>query len=403
MRSIYRLSARKLPSLTAPGRYPDGNCLYLQVARPRKAGEQHGGRSWIIRYHAPDTGKVREMGLGPLLNVSLEEARERTAAAHSLIKSGTDPLADRETRRAVASNARTFGSYADDFLEKSLTGLKNAKHRAQWGATLRTYCKPIWGKLLPAITTDDVFACLDPIWDDKNETAKRLRGRIEHVLSAAKVDGFRDGLNPARWHDNLQPKFKNRTKKAKKHHAAVPFEDMPAFMVELRKLNSTSARALEFVILTAVRTGEARLALWGEIDFDDKTWTIPAERMKGNVTEAHVVPLSDRAIEVLKAMKPGAPDDHIFKVSRDARTRGKPLSDQALLQVVRGIREGFTTHGMRSSFRDWIGEETNYPHDLAEMALAHTIKNKAEAAYRRRKGLEKRRPMMADWASYLAS
>jgi integrase len=238
-------------------------------------------------------------------------------------------------------------------------------------------------------------------------TAKRVRGRIENVLSAAKVDGYRDGLNPARWQDNLAPKFKNRKQKAKKHHAAVPFEEMPAFMVELKKLSSTSARALEFVILTAVRTGEARKATWSEIDFDEKTWTIPASHMKRtkqtDEPEDHCVPLCDRAIEILEKLKPGKPDELIFKVTRDARTRGKALSDQAMLEVVRGIREGFTTHGMRSSFRDWVGEVTNYPSDLGELALAHKIKNATEAAYRRRKGLEKRRPMMGDWASYLAA
>lgn len=406
MRSVYRLSARKLPSLTAPGRYPDGNCLYLQVAKPRRRGERNGGRSWIVRYHAPDTGKVREMGLGPLLNVSLEAAREKTAAAHSLIKSGVDPLEDRNSKRAVFSKTRTFGDYAEHYCKTVLTGLKNPKHRAQWESTLKTYCKPMWKKLLHTITMDDVFACIDPVWDEKTVTAKRLRGRIENVLSAAKVDGYRDGLNPARWQDNLAPKFKNRKQKAKKHHAAVPFEEMPAFMVELQKLKSTSARALEFVILTAVRTGEARKATWNEIDFEEKTWTIPAGHMKKtkqtDEPEDHCVPLCSRALVILQSLKPGEPDEPIFKVTRDARTRGKQLSDQALLEVVRGIREGFTTHGMRSSFRDWVGEVTNYPSDLGELALAHKIKNATEAAYRRRKGLDKRRPMMADWASYLA-
>ena len=388
MRALYRLTARKVTTLAKPGRYADGGNLYLQIG--------NGGKSWIFRYRQRGTGRVREMGLGPVQTISLQEARQRAASAHSLIASDLDPLADRRSRRAVASNARTFGDYTEEFLKSALTGFKNEKHKAQWGATLKTYAKPLWPMLLPEITSEAVRQVLDPIWDAKPETARRVRGRIERVLSAAKADGLRDGENPARWKDNLQAHFESRKKPANKHHSAIPFEDMPAFMRDLRKLASTSARALEFAILTAARSGEVRGMRWFEINFTDKTWTVPAERMK--MKKEHIVPLTDRAIEILRGLKHGKPGDLVFKGAKP----GEPLSDAALLMCLRGIRPGFTTHGFRSSFSDWRGDKTDFPRELAEFALAHKIEDKAEAAYRRKTAIERRREMMAAWQAYLA-
>ena len=251
-------------------------------------------------------------------------------------------------------------------------------------------------EFLADITTADVFGCLDPIWDKKNETARRLRGRIERVLSAAKAQGLREGENPASW-ENLKPLFEGRKKPSVTHHPALPYKEAPAFMRELRKLTSTSALALEFLILCAARSGEVRLACWHELDLDAKKWTVPAVRMKAN--KAHEVPLSDRAVAILKSIKRGRPTELIFKGAKAT----EPLSDTALLMCLRGIRPGFTTHGFRSTFSDYIGDETEYPRDLREFALAHKIPNEVEAAYRRSTGFEKRRKMMADWASYLAT
>jgi integrase len=390
MRQLYRLNARKIAGLNTPGRYADGHLLFLQV-RPN-------GRSWVMRYHAPN-GKVRELGLGSVLVVSLQEARERRDAAYALLRAGTDPLADKASKRAVASNARTFGDFTDEYLKTALTGFRNEKHKWQWRQTLEKHAKPIWKMFLRDVTTADVYAVLDPIWDGKNETARRLRGRIERVLAAAKAKGQREGENPASW-VNLKPLFENRNRPAVTHHPALPYKEAPAFMRELRKLTSTSARALDFLILCASRSGEVRGMRWNEIDLGvAKKWTVPALRMKGKNPKDHEVPLTDQAIAILKSMKRGKPNDLVFPGAKP----GEPLSDTALLMCLRGIRPGFTSHGFRSTFTDWVGDETEFPRDLREFALAHKIPNEVEAAYRRGDALEKRRQMMADWASYLAS
>jgi len=372
--------------LAKPGRYADGFCLYLQIG--------NGGRSWIMRYRAP-SGRVREMGLGSAKIISLQQAREARDAAYALLRAGLDPLKEKSSKREIASNARTFGDFAGEYLKLALTGFRNEKHKWQWRQTLEKYCKPIWKVFLADITTADVFDCLDPIWDKKNETARRLRGRIERVLSAAKAQGLRDGENPASW-GNLKPLFEGRKKPAVTHHPALPYKEAPAFMRELRKLTSTSALALEFLILCAARSGEVRLARWDEFDLDTKKWSVPAGRMKAN--KAHDVPLPDRAVAILQGIKRGKPHDLVFKGAK----AGEPLSDTALLMCLRGICPGFTTHGFRSTFSDYIGDETEHPRDLREFALAHKIPNEVEAAYRRSTGFEKRRKMMVDWAAYLS-
>lgn len=388
MRALYRLNARKVQTLTKPGRHADGNCLYLQIG--------NGGKSWILRYRQRGIGRVREMGLGAVRVVSLQEARQRTTAAHSLIANGVDPLTDRKTKRAVASKARTFGDYCDEFLESALAGFKNAKHKYQWRATLKNYAAPLRPLLLKDVSTEDVRQVLEPIWHTKSETARRLRARIERVLSAAKAAGLREGENPARWKDNLQPHFGTQ-KRTEKHFPAIPYAEMPAFMAELRKLKSTSALALEFLILTVARSGEVRGMRWSEVDFDERLWIVPGERMK--MKKEHRVPLTDRALEILRAIKRGKPGELVFKGAKP----GEPLSDTALLMCLRGIRPGFTSHGMRSSFADWRGDETEFPRELAELALAHKIEDETERAYRRSDALKRRRDMMSAWQDYLAA
>lgn len=388
MRALYRLTARKVQTLNAPGRYADGGNLYLQIG--------NGGKSWIFRYRQRTTGRVREMGLGAVRMVPLQEARQRAAAAHSLIANDLDPLTDRRSKRAVASKARTFGDYCDEFLESALTGFKNEKHKYQWKATLKDHAAPLRPMLLKDITTEDVRQVLEPIWHTKSETARRLRARIERVLSAAKAAGLRDGENPARWKDNLQAFF-GKQQRAKKHFPAIPYPEMPAFMVELRKLKSISALALEFLILTVARSGEVRGMRWSEVDSDEKLWIVPGERMK--MKKEHRVPLCNRALEILRGLKRGKPNDLVFKGAKP----GEPLSDTALLMCLRGIRPGFTSHGMRSSFADWRGDETEFPRELAELALAHKIEDETERAYRRSDALKRRREMMVAWQDYLAA
>jgi len=400
MRQIDRLNARSIAGKNTPGRYADGHLLFLQV-RPN-------GKSWIMRYRAP-SGKVRELGLGSVLKVSLKDAREARDAKYKLLRAGIDPLADKTTKRADAANAVDFGEFlvgykrgnksVKGYFESALTGFRNEKHKWQWRQTLEKHAKPIWKKSLREITTADVFECLDPLWDSKNETARRLRGRIERVLAAAKAKGLRDGENPASW-VNLKPLFENREKPAVTHHLALPYKEAPAFMRELRKLTSTSAKALEFLILCASRSGEIRTARWHEFDLAAMKWVIPKERMKAkNLKEAkdHEVPLTDRAVAILKSLKRGKPTDLVFPGAKP----GEPLSDTALLMCLRGLRPGYTSHGFRSTFTDWIGDTTDYPRDLREFALAHKIPDEVEAAYRRSTGFEKRRKMMADWASFL--
>jgi integrase len=388
MRAFFKLTARGVASTNTPGRYSDGGGLYLSII--------NGGKSWIFRYRDRTTGKPRDMGLGPVALVSLADARQKAANARAMLEDGADPLADRQAKRSIVTGAKTFGGYCGEFLAGATAGFRNAKHRAQWRSTLETYAKPIWTKALHTITTEDVKACLDPIWESRHETARRVRGRIERVLSAAKAAGLREGDNPAAWRDNLQP-FYGSQRKAQKHHAALPYADMPAFMRELRARDSVSAKAVEFAILTAARSGEVRGLRWQEIDFAAKLWTVPADRMK--MKREHRVPLTDRAIAILESLRTdkSKPDHFAFPGAR----RDEPLSDMALLEAVRQLRPGVTTHGMRSSFRDWAGDCTAFPRDVAEAALAHKIKDATEAAYRRSDALARRRELMQAWGDFL--
>jgi integrase len=340
------------------------------------------------------------MGLGPLHAVGLPEARDRAAAQRGLLSQGMDPIAarDKEMQRKAeeAAKAVTFAYCAASYVESHKAGWRNPKHADQWTNTLETYANPVVGTLpVQAVDNGLVMKVLEPIWTAKPETASRLRGRIEAVLDWAKVRGYRDGENPARWKGQLKHQLPALSKKGRvKHHKAMPFTEVPAFVSRLRAIPAIAARCLEFVILTTARTSEATNAMPEEIDIANATWTIPASRMKAKVE--HRVPLSPRALEIAKellALNAGC----LFPGPRT----GKPLSNMAMLQLLDRMEVDVTTHGFRSSFRDWAAERTAFPHEVCEMALAHTINNQAEAAYRRGDLFEKRRKLMDAWADHI--
>jgi integrase len=391
VRETNKLTPLKVARLKQPGRYGDGHGLWLQVS-------EQGSKAWLFRYMRD--GRARQMGLGALHTVSLQEARAKARQARQVLLDGLDPIDvkhERRTRtRLEKARALTFKQCADDYLGAHAGAWKNLKHRAQWSATLDAYAHPLIGALPVAeIDTALILKILRPIWQEKPETASRLRGRIERILDWATVQEFRRGENPARWRGHLDALLPAKTKvRAVKHHPALPYVELPAFMAALRKRDSISARALEFTILTATRTGEAIGARWDEIE--GTVWTIPAERMKAG--RPHRVPLSDRALAIIEAL-PRESSGLVFPGSR-----GASISNMAMLELLRGMNgNGYTTHGFRSTFSDWAREQTGYPRDVIEMALAHAIKDKSEAAYRRGDALEKRRRLMADWARYCES
>jgi integrase len=358
-----------------------------------------GAKSWILR--VPIGGKRREMGLGPFPEVTLATARNRAREARELVRGGVDPIQrQREAAsalRAAVAKALTFDNCADSYISAHEAGWRNVKHAQQWRNTLKTYATPVFGSLLVRdVELSHVLAALEPIWTEKNETASRLRGRIELVLDWATARGLREGLNPARWRGHLDKLLAKPSKvNGREHHAALPVGDVGAFMARLREVEGMGARALEFAILTAARSGEVRGAKWTEIDLRAKVWTVPAERMKAG--KEHRVPLSDAALALLKALP---------KVDKPVLLFPSPkrgvLSDMTLTAVTRRMEVDAVPHGFRSTFRDWAAERTNYPREAAEMALAHTIGDKVEAAYRRGDLFEKRRAMMSDWAAFLA-
>lgn len=380
-RLVNRLTARAIAARSAPGYYPDGDGLYLQVA----AG---GTKSWIFRYTRQ--GRAREMGLGPLAVVSLADARQAALQARRQLVAGVDPI-DARKRAQAAQTGLTFGACADTYIADHRAGWKNAKHAAQWSTSLTNHAAALRALPVAQVATDDVLAVLQPIWATKNETATRIRERIGRILDWATVKGYRTGENPARWRghlDKLLPPV--RAVRKETHFAALPYAAVPAFMTTLRERSSVSARALEFLILTAARTAEVRLAAWSEIR--DDRWVVPAEHTKGG--REHVVPLSDRALEILAGVK-RTKHAEIFASHKGAMTDG------ALLALLEKMGFGHVTvHGFRSSFRDWAAETTHFPNEVAEMALGHAIRDDAEAAYRRGKLLAKRRELMQAWADY---
>ncbi|MDX2205755.1 MAG: integrase arm-type DNA-binding domain-containing protein [Hyphomicrobiaceae bacterium] len=387
-----KLTALKVSKLKAPGRYGDGGGLWLQVS-------QSGTKSWLFRFMIE--GRARQMGLGAVHTVGLADARARAQAARALLLDGLDPIEAREKRkadqRAEVAKRVTFRDAADRYIAAHAAGWRNAKHAAQWRATLDLYAFPVIGDLSVAtVETAHVLRILEPIWAAKTETASRVRGRIEAVLDWAAARRHRAGDNPARWRGHLDKLLPARAKVQRiAHHPAMPFAQLPLFMAELRARGGLSARALEFTILTAARTGETIAATWVEVDLEAAVWTVPAGRMKSG--REHRVPLSKQACSLLHALPRVKGSAFVFPGGR----AGRGLSNMALLEQLRGMRgRGLTVHGFRSAFRDWCGECTNFPREVAEAALAHVVGDKAEQAYRRGDALEKRRELMAAWAAF---
>lgn len=389
-RAINRLSARAVSTLSRPGLHSDGAGLYLRV-------DPSGAKRWcfIFRWH----GKRTELGLGSLLTVSLADARERVREARKAILDGENPM-DRRRREQASRGLHTFGALADKLIEDLSPQWKNKVHRAQWKTTLQIDAAPLRPLAVSAITTEDVLGVLKPIWGKKPETASRLRGRIERVLDAAKAKGLRVGENPARWKGHLALLLPQRQKLTRGHHAAMPFDQVPAFIAELRSLNTIAARALEFTILNAVRTGETIGAEAEEFDRGELVWTVPAARMKAG--SIHRVPLSERAKKIVEELWPVSGTGYIFRSPMVRKgSPAKPLSNMAMLELLHDLgHKDVTVHGFRSSFRDWAGECTNYPREVAEAALGHTVGDAAERAYRRGDALAKRRKLMDAWARY---
>ncbi len=388
-RNIHKLSARAVETLKAPGRHSDGGNLYLSIS-------DNGGRRWVFMYRR--AGKQREMGLGSASRAGISLARARTLAAEARATraAGLDPLEARKARLQADRAVPSFGQCADSYIETHSTHWRNDKHVAQWKMTLTTYCAQIRHLPIDEVDTEAVLKVLQPIWHRRPDTAKRLRGRIERVLDATAVRGFRTGDNPARWRGHLQNLLAKPKLLTRGHHAALPYDQLPRFMMQLRARECVAARALEFAILTACRSGEVRNAQWAEIDLGKAVWVIPASRMKAG--KEHRVPLSDRAIAILTALQEVRTSDFIFPGTRS----GKPLSGMAMAMQLRRMKAAdITVHGFRSTFRDWASEKTSFPPEVCEQALAHTIGNKTEAAYRRGDVLAKRQKLMQAWADFI--
>jgi integrase len=383
-RKINRLNARAVATISKHGRHADGGGLYLSIS-------PNGGRRWVFLYRWH--GKPTEIGLGSARDVTLARAREFASQARAKLAEGIDPKHARK-----ATEGATFGECADRVIEAMRPSWRNGKHAAQWQMTLRDYAAPLRGLPADKIATDDVLSVLKPLWNEKPETASRLRGRIERVLDAAKAQGLRTGENPARWRGHLDQLLPKRQKLTRGHHAAMSYLDLPAFMSDLQARQATAALALEFAILTAARSGEVLGARWDEIDLDHGVWAVPATRMKAG--REHRVPLSRRALKIVEALHAAREGDFVFP----GQKTGKPLSAMALEMVLRRMKiDGATVHGFRSTFRDWAAESTNFTNEVCEAALAHVIENKAEAAYRRGDLFDKRHKLMEAWAAYCAA
>jgi integrase len=370
----------------APARYADGGGLYLSVRK----GDS---RQWVYLYRWQ--GKLKEMGLGGVRDFPLKAAREKAEAARTLTKNGIDPLAAKRETAAKEAAAKSFGVFALEYLDSIESGFRNEKHRWQWRQTLTAHCKPVWDLPLDRVDVDGVLECVQPLWETKQETASRLRGRIERVLDAAKARRLRSGENPAAWRGNLKLLLPKRAKLSRGHHPALPYIELPTFIADLRKRDAMAALALEFTILTAARTGEVLGARWGEIDFDTSLWTVPAARMKAG--REHRVPLNKRAVEVLEKVSQIRTCELVFPGPR----AGKALSNMSMIMLLRRMNGGeLTVHGFRSAFSDWASEVSPFSAETRETALAHQIANKVEASYRRGDALEKRRAMMESWGAF---
>jgi integrase len=386
MRQLKRLTTRTVAALSKPGRHADGGNLYLTIT---KTGASVSSKRWTFMYVFGD--RQREAGFGPAATVTLAEAREKAARYRSLLAKGIDPLEAKKGAREAAAARKTFGQCADELIKSKRREWRSAIHATQWRTTIDSYCKPILGRPVDEIDTGAVLAVLQPLWATIPETASRLRGRIEAVLDYAKAHGLRLGENPAAWRGHLALILPKRQKLTRGHHAAMAYRDVPEFIAGLRERESIHALALELAILTAARSGEVLGARWAEFDLDGKVWTIPAGRMKAGI--AHRVPLSSRAMAIAGRMAEIRSGDLVFPGQR----RGRPVSGMTLARLCPG---GATVHGFRSCFRDWAGEETSFPRELAEQALAHATGGAVELAYRRGDSLEKRRGLMESWASF---
>lgn len=382
-RALHRLAPRSVTTAKA-GRHSDGGGLYLIV-------DKSGARRWAFMYWQGRKGA--EIGLGsPLKAVTLPMARERAGECRRLLAEGSDP----RRWNAAAKPVPDFQKMAEDVIAALESGWRNDKHTYQWRATIKTYCKPIAATAVNEVTTEDVLKVLRPIWATKTETATRLRGRIERILDAAKAQGYRDGENPARWRGHLDNLLAKPQKLARGHHASMPWADLPAFIVELRLREAMAARALEFAILTAARTGETLGARWDEIDLEAKVWTVPAVRMKAG--REHRVPLTNRAVEMLKELAKSKTGELVFP----GRKVDGQLSGMAMEMLLRRMdANAYTVHGFRSSFKTWATEQTSFPNELSEQALAHVTGNQVERAYRRTDVLERRRKLMDAWARFV--
>ncbi len=394
---VQQLSAKTVAGKRKPGYYADGLGLYLQVSKT-------GTKSWIFRFRLPGMvtrhGKPKsaEMGLGTLDTISLADARRRAADARTQVLDGINPIEARRTAKlaqARSSGVKLFSDVAAAFIAANRDEWRNAKHAGQWENTLSRYAYPKIGALpVHVIATGHINDVLQPIWNAKRETAIRLRGRIEKILDRATALGYRTGPNPAHWRGNLDhilPKDKRRSRI--KHHPALPYAEIGSFLTKLRAQEGTAARALEFGILTAARTGEVIGMQWAEVDLVGGVWTVPAKRMKG--AREHRVPLSPAAAQLLRDLPQGTA--YVFP----GRKQDKPLSNMAMLQLLERMGRGdLTVHGFRSTFRDWTAEQTSFPREVCEMALAHAIEDKTEAAYRRGDLFEKRLRLMTEWAKH---
>jgi len=389
MRTMNRLTALQAQRLLKkPGLHADGGNLYLQVKKV-------GLGSWLFRYKR--NGAETWMGLGPASDVSLITAREKAASARRVLLEGKDPLAARRASEAAVAKAMTFGEAADGYFEAKQREWRNAKHRRQWRMTLDAYAALLRDKPPAEITTADVLGVLKPLWQSRPETAARLRGRIEMILDYARALGHidEDRANPARWRGHLDKLLAKRPRLSRGHHKAMPFAEVPAFVATLRGVDTIVAYALEFIILTGARIGEVLGMTKDEVDFAAMVWTVPPSRIKSG--RAHRVPLVPRALEIIRDASAASDSDFVFAGHR----RGRPLSATAVTMTLKRLEAGATIHGFRSSFRDWAGDATRFPREIAEAALAHIVGDQVEEAYRRGDALERRREMMEAWANFI--
>jgi integrase len=400
-RALNRLSPVKVKTTKRTGMYADGGGLYLQV-KVKDSGAIN--KSWVFRYAISDTHengrqKERQMGLGSLDTISLAEAREKALNCRKLRDQGVDPIEARRAERAnsalEAARIMSFDQCRDAFIAAKQAGWRNVKHASQWRNTLSTYVSPVFGKVsIGAVDTALVTKVVQPLWTTKPETARRVRGRIEAILDWAKACGYRDGENPARFRGHLKHLLADIPEARRiKHHAALPYTEVAMFIADLRERPGIAARALEFTILTAARTGEVMGARWDEMNLKSKVWTVPAERMKGH--REHRVPLTEAAVAVLEKMRRLRQNEFVFPGDRRDM-----MSNMAMEMLLRRMGRDVTVHGFRSTFRDWAAEETNFQSEVVEAALAHVVGDKVEAAYRRGDLFEKRRMLMEAWTAY---